>query len=103
MTSNGDMAERLQSVGVHVMSQEYCAAKTAENSFEPPTTGFCAGNALDEDEDGLIDGGADVCNGKDDLSIISNLYFQGISEHLSFVPLTEKQLWSVLRRDMAAG
>ena len=46
------------------MSQEYCAAKTADDLSELLADDICAGNALDENENGLIDGGFDSCQGE---------------------------------------
>jgi hypothetical protein len=46
------------------MSLEYCAAKTADDLGELFADDICAGNALDENENDLIDGGFDSCQGK---------------------------------------
>jgi len=59
----GDLANHLQTVGVHAMSQEYCAAKTADDFSALFADDICAGNALDENDNGLIDGGIDSCQG----------------------------------------
>lgn len=59
-----DLANTLQSLGVHAMSLEYCAAKTADDLVELFADDICAGNALDENENDLIDGGFDSCQGK---------------------------------------
>ena len=61
----GDLANHLQTVGVHAMSQEYCAAKTADDFSALFADDICAGNALDENDNGLIDGGIDSCQGSD--------------------------------------
>lgn len=48
------------------MSQEYCKAKTHSDHGNGQLfpDDICAGNALDEDNDGFVDGGIDSCQGK---------------------------------------
>ena len=61
----GELAYDLQSIGVHAMSQDYCKAKTEDDHGDGKLfpDDICAGNALDEDDDGLVDGGVDSCQG----------------------------------------
>ena len=56
------------------MSQEYCAANTADDFGALFPDDICAGNALDENENGLIDGGIDSCQGRK--IIHQNYYFR---------------------------
>ena len=60
--SQGPSADVLQEVNVTLMSEQYCTDNSNMHSSQLDDSMFCAG-VLDNDENGLTDGGQDSCQG----------------------------------------
>lgn len=58
----GVAANQLQEAAIDLMSNDYCNTFTYKHNDLLPAD-ICAGNAVDENEDNLIDGGLDSCQG----------------------------------------
>ena len=71
------------------MSLEYCAAKTADDLGKLFADDICAGNALDENENELIDGGFDSCQGEK-IIYYDFIYFVGDSGGPLICPIDGK-------------
>ena len=60
LQAGGSSPDLLQSVGVNILSQDYCAANSNNGALLPDD--ICAGNP-DKDGNGLTDEGIDSCSG----------------------------------------
>ena len=60
LASGGQSPDLLQSVGVNILGQDYCAAKSLNSPLKPDD--ICAGKP-DLDGNGLTDPGIDSCQG----------------------------------------
>ena len=70
LEQGGNTPSKLQSVGVNLFSQEYCAANTLYSSIQDDE--ICAG-LPDGNGDGLTDGGKDSCQGDSGGPLICNI------------------------------
>ena len=70
LEQGGNSPSKLQSVGINLFSQEYCAANTLYSSVQDDE--ICAG-LPDSNNDGLTDGGKDSCQGDSGGPLICNV------------------------------
>ncbi|CBY10670.1 unnamed protein product [Oikopleura dioica] len=66
-----NLADSLQEVGVNLYNSDYCTKKSVYGSKLNIESELCAGT-IDEDGDGLIDGGKDACQGDSGGPLVCN-------------------------------
>ena len=71
-STGGANSNVLISLGINIMSEEYCTEHSAFNTGDVTATEICAG-LPDSDENGQTDGGSGVCNGDNGGPLVCNV------------------------------